>query len=81
MTTSTNCVQLKAKLYQRSLCLMKHNRHYLNVLSHIGPCYAYALCLCFVLADDLHRNISRFGLPLQMTYITIYLDLLLDMVL
>jgi len=28
MTTSTNCVQLKAKQSQHSLCLMTHNRHY-----------------------------------------------------
>jgi len=28
MTTSTNCVQMKAKQSQHRYCLMKQNRHY-----------------------------------------------------
>jgi len=41
MTTSTNCVQIKAKLSQHGFCLMKQNGHYRNVLCHFGPCHAH----------------------------------------
>ena len=53
MTTSTNCVQLKAKWSQHSFCLMKQNRQYLN-----------ALCIlalsCFNRKFDISRNVSTF---------------------
>jgi len=39
VSTSANSVQLKAKQSQQGLCLMKHNRQYLNALFHFRPCH------------------------------------------
>ena len=60
MTTSTNCVQMKAKYYHHRLCLMKHNLHYLNALCHFGPCnvYAYDPKLDISCTLDISHNIS-----------------------
>ena len=42
MTTSINCVQMKAKESQHRFCLMKQNSHYLNMLCHCCGWKAWA---------------------------------------
>jgi len=60
MTTSINCVQMKAKYSQHRFCLMKQNRRYLSALYHCCGRKAWATSAqSFPLCQQATTEITR----------------------